>query len=350
MTIAEPNGPPPHESQESESEATSSNRADVPPGMNTNDGPRALEDVVGVDMIRIKFPIADPRPVDHHAEMKWSYRFTVAGVPVFLWIYLTSGEWYASLRFNPSKHRLNPRVWGGLPIDLLPTVLQAVWWEAQNYVNPLVALREARVSRLDACRDFLISDGPRSAILSGAIKVPVRYATRRSLWSNSRGIPKTVYASTRHQGCVRGYDHADRHGTSPLGTFRVEAQGHRDWLARADIKVVADLGPSTIASFFEERFDWSGLGVPVVYEHSRTERLWNLAMDPASGLSRLQVVRLLGRERLIEAGIDPSEGNDTSALRRALRLTAGVPHLDPAVPEIIRLDPRFDRPVRTIAA
>jgi hypothetical protein len=309
-----------------------------------------VEEVIGVDMIRLKFPIAPPLAASPNGEVEQSFRFSIAGVIVLVWLYRLEEQWWASMRFNPARHALNPRVWGGLPIGLLVTILTRVWCEAQNHVLALVALAEAQVARLDVCRDFEITDGERAAILVGAIKAPVRYATRRTLWSNSRGIATSVYTSTRHQGSVRGYDHAERHGTSPQGTFRVEAQGHRDWLARAGIGTVADLGPSTIASFYEERFGWSGLGVPVVYKHRRTERLWDLSQDTASGLSPLQVTRILGREQLIEAGITVGEGNDSRALRQALRLIAGVPHLDADAPEVILLDPRFDRPLRAVAA
>jgi hypothetical protein len=268
---------------------------------------------------------------------------------VFIWTYKASGNLMASVRFNPARHHLNPRIWGGCPIGLLPVIADQVWWEIQHFVAPKVALTEAQITRLDIARDFVLTSGERSAILTAASKVPVRYATRRHLWLSPKGIPQTLYASTKHQGGVRAYDHHARHGTSPEGTFRVEAQVHQKRLSKADITHLTDLSPTSVDLLYSERFDWSGFGTPAVFIHRRTEQIWSLASDPGHRLTPLQALRFLGSECLVAAGIDPTIGNSTAAVHRTLTRSLGTTHLDQDIPEIIRLHPAHDQPLRATA-
>lgn len=358
MSITEPTGST-YQQPACKDEATSlPDRAEEAPRTDTHPNARSIPEVLGIDMIRLCFPIEAPRLARAEKHELFSFHdskenpritFNTKGMPVFVWLYTIDGHWMASVRFNPTSHAINPRGWGGLPIGLLPIVLETFWYEAQRHINPTVALPEARLKRLDVCRDFQVSAGERAAIFEAAIKVPVPYATRRSMWPNARGIPQTVYASTKRQGCVRAYDHSSHHNTSPQGTMRVEAQGHSDWLARADMESVADLGPTTVTDFFTERFHWSGFGTPAVYEQTLIERLWKLTEDPTSGITPSKLASHLGRERLIEAGIDLAESNTNASTRRTLQRTFGIAHTNARTPEIIRLDPAHDEPLRFTA-
>lgn len=319
-------------------------------------------------MVMISFPIAAPRYLEGQGEARgeategedlspsgdglrdtvWS-SFDLAGMFVSVWTYMAKEKLMASVRFNPARHTLNPRGWGGCPINLLPAICEQVWSEIQSYVCPTVALSEAEVTRVDLNRDFTVTPAEQAAILRAASGVPVRHATRRHMWFSSQGIPESLYASTKHRGGVKGYDHHARHHISPPGTFRVEAQIHRERLNRAGITRVTDLGPSTIGGLFHERFEWSGFGTPVVFTAVHTEQIWNLVQDSTEPLTSLQAIRLLGRERLLEVGIEAPEGNSNAVVRRRLRRAIGVPHFDPSAPVIIRLDPAHDAPLRSAA-
>ncbi|MGI8757134.1 MAG: hypothetical protein ACR2MB_15025 [Acidimicrobiales bacterium] len=368
MSNPEPTGSPDDHPDGANPADFPSNRVTVPPRLNITNGDRWYEAYLGVDMVKISFPIVAPEYLEGQGEVHpevaegehpspsgpvlrdtTGFSFNLAGMDVFVWTYMAKGKLMASVRYNPARHALNPRGWGGCPINLLPVISEQVWWEIQNYVGPTVALSEAQVTRLDVNRDFTVTPAERTAILKAASSVPVPYATRRTLWLSTQGIPETLYATTKRQGGVKGYDHHARHHISPPGTFRVEAQVHRDRLNRAGITRVADLGPSTIGDLYLERFMWSGFGTPVVFTHARTKQIWDRAQDPTDPLTPLQAVRLLGRDCLLDAGIKPPEGNSNGVARRALRRSIGVPHLDPSAPVIIRLHPAHHAPLRVAA-
>lgn len=362
MTTPEPTGSN-RTTREPSNAPCASNRGPVTPSLNTPKGAEAAEESIGVDMVKLNLPLLVPRHEEGldavgdggslmpHADSldARGFSFEIAGMRVLVWTYMSDGMLMASVRFNPARHALNPRVWGGCPINMLPVLIEQVWWEMQEYLCPAVALAEAECTRLDINRDFILTGAERTAILLAASRVPVPRATRRTLWMSSKGTPESLYAFTKSQGGVRGYDHHGHHHTSPPGTFRVEAQIHQRRLNKAGISTVSDLGPSTIGDLFRERFEWSGFGTPVVYRHARIERIWNLAQDPGQPLTPLQAQRLIGVEALQQAGIKIPEGTTTLSARNALRAALGAAHDSLDAPTVIRLDPAYDQPVKDAA-
>jgi hypothetical protein len=354
--------PSPAPAEDATPPTRSSNRAQTPPRTTTNHDRRALHEVLGIDYITLNFPIKLPAPaffdqdrVDYISNgsirRTGSRTFEFEGMKVDLRAYPTRDGHKASVRFNPSHHQENSGSWQGLPITSLPSVLHAVWPAVHDHVTPTVALAEAGVGRLDIERSFTVTAAARTSLMEGASVAPVPYAKRRSIWKSPTGVVQSVYASTKRQGSVLGYDHHERHSTSPPDTYRVEVQARKGWLNRyGQIETVADLGPSTIEALFLNRFHWSGFGVPVIHEHARTQRLWELTAGSKPALTRLEVQRLLGRERLLEAGIEVPEGSSSSSARKATTRLAGVAHTDVDGPEIIRLDPHYDTPRQTAAA
>jgi len=352
--------PPADTSRRQQTGTDSSNRVHITPRTATDDL-HHLHEVIRVDKVKLGFPIDTPsnaffdqRHTDFFAKgsrrRTGTRKFTVDGMAVFMYVAKVTEQWMAYVVFNPAKHAINLDPWKGLPISDLVGVHRAVWWELHNYVCPKVALEEVGLRRLDLCRDHTMSSSAMNAVMTAASKVKVPYATKRTMYVSGNGTLESVYTGTKRQGCVRGYDHHACHGTSPKGTFRVEVQAHTKWMDRyGDMTTVADLSPTSITDLYLNRFEWSGFGTPAIHEHTRTEQMWEMATGTNATITPMQVTRLLGRERLLDAGIDPGEGTSTASLRRALTARLGVPHRDPDCPQVIRLDPRYDRPVEVAA-
>jgi hypothetical protein len=317
--------------------------------------------VLGIDYLSIAFPIERPSmevfDQERHDVIRNGYvrrfaqvRYEVNGVEVTVWIKQMTIGWWVFLHCNPARHHRNPTPWRGLPIPDLPSVTGEIWSDLHHHVSPRVTLEKAELRRLDAARDFFVTAAERASLLTGLSKAPVLYATRRSLHTDRKGDPQTLYASTKREGCVRAYDHHAHHGTSPPGTLRVEVQAHRHWADRyGGIETVGDISPSAITDLYLNRFSWAAMDIAVVFDQARTERLWSLAQQPASGITPIQATRLLGVERLRGAGIEVPEGHSTASARRAVTAALGLPHASVGAPAYLRLDPAHDEPIRSLS-
>lgn len=361
MTNPEPTGST-SSARDPNSASTASNRASIPPTSHPPDVPRDLREVLGIDWLSLSVPISSPGPELDHADRadfhnEGSVRstrkltFQAEGITVRLRVAPGRDGWVAKVEFNPSEFCGNPDPTRALPTPDLPAAVAAVWWPMQEFVAPKVAMSEATVIRIDVARDFEVEPVAQVALLKGLHRVPVPYAKFRPLFSSTRGVPETLYAGTRKQGMVRIYDRHAKDRSLPVGVLRVEVEARTKWALRyGGIETVADISPSTVTDLFVNRFEWSGTGLPVIYEQARLKRLWGLTEDPATKVKRLDAIRFAGVERLQRAGIDVPEGNSAISARNALSAALGASHDSLDAPEIIRLDPHFDRPVRSIAA
>jgi hypothetical protein len=257
--------------------------------------------------------------------------------------------WVAKVEFNPSEFSGNPDPTRALPISDLPAAVASVWWAMQECVAPKVSMGEAQVTRIDATRDFEVESVAQVALLQALHRAQIPYARYRPMFNSSRGVPQSLYAGTRKGSKVRIYDRHAKDRSIPEGTLRVEVEARKNWAVRyGGINTVADISPSAIADLFLNRFAWCGAGLPVVYEQNHLQCLWDLVEDPAWKVKALDAVRFAGVQRLQTAGIKVPEGNSAISARNALTAVLGVPHDSLEAPTVIRLDPHFDRPVRSV--
>ena len=229
-------------------------------------------------------------------------------------------------------------------------MLAAVEVEVHKLVAPVDAHPTWQVRRLDLARAYTINPVDQRALLTGWTRVPSK-ASSKGLYANSKGVPGSITVGTKTRGKVIAYDHHAKHATSPANTFRVEVQARQAWCNNyGGIETIADISPSACTDLYENRVAWAGLNTPVLQHHDRVRRLHDHAVDPDTDLTVRQLPGVLGREVLLEAGIDPHEGNSTQSRRRARTLVTGVAHIEPDGPTALHLDPHHDEPIYGVAA
>ncbi len=324
----------------------------------SGDDPRPLSEHLGIDYITLKPEIERPKPARWEAESthrrptsrKIHRRLNAEiepykGFKIKLRSYTVPDQgWKASVSLNPSHHPASTDPWAACPLSLLEEVLDDVWQTVGHLITPLTCLGKAPVDRVDIARDFKVSKPQQQTLIRGWSSHEVPRATSRPVWHSPMGVPTNFSTGTKKRGLVRAYDHALKHG-SPPGTFRVEVEAREHWAnSYGRVRVVDDLCPTTIEALFLDRFRYAGLHLPITHHTARLQRLHDLAVGPDPSLTLGQLPRLVGYEELVAHGIVLPEGHTTRAQRRKVTDLVGLAHRQ-RVPEIIRLDPRYDEPL-----
>lgn len=331
-----------------------SNGGDQPPGSGASR--RALDEVLGLDGLTLKFPIRQPNPISfegtttrqhRNRRMFRGYSATLTprrGFDIELDAYTVpdQGSW-AKVSFNPRRHPASPDTWHGCPVAVLDEVLDEVWAAVDRVVARRVPREHAGVAEIHVARDHTVPPEVQPTFLTAWSHQPVPRATRRPLWHSPEGRPQSFSTGTKVHGLVRAYDHSALHG-SPVGTFRVEVEAHDQWAsAYGGISTVADINAETIQALYCDRYRYAGLHLPVIHRASRFRRLYELTQEPSPLLTVRQLPGFVGREHLFEHGIVLTEGSSTHSLRRRVNERVGLAHDDHV--DTLVLDPHYDEPL-----
>jgi len=255
-----------------------SNTSHFVSNLNSTDGAiRSLQDSLGIDKMKIAFPIAQATAVAilgiADARMRASTRpprspIQIGSERYHLYVgrayFRRDGTAWANVEFNPSRWN-DPEGWTAVPVGDLTTVLNKVWTVLHPTFRPTVHLSEARVRRLDIARDFKNIESPEKYLQ----RMDTNARAFRHLHRGHHASPQggwTISLSNRSGGRVILYDkHAQTRGVAPQGTLRFEIQ-MRGWLRNhgSSMFTVADVTAQAVESAARHWWDASRFGIPLV--------------------------------------------------------------------------------------
>lgn len=271
----------------------------------------------GFDYFSASFTVAKPDPwswMETRRRPSWSRRYRsmlYRSVPVRDGLVdMSSGripdsdDWWGAIDFVPSLV-VDPTSSRLCSFIEWPGVLNDVLDETFAHLTPLVDVDQFRLRRVDVSRDF---DGVRdfAPYAHAALVRPMRYATRKDMWTNGGPTPQSVYAGTRHAGHDLLYDRHARHPeVVPDGRVRIEVRGLEGWLGNARIVKLGDLTTDSALAFLAERWEWFGGNVPIVGQDRFLDAADALVDDDGSGWSTAKKERFLGHMWKASRGVAP---------------------------------------------
>lgn len=289
---------------------------------------------VGLDRLSVFFPVTGFEPLDAgwdrvasrslgpskaRAQTRSASIDVGGGVAVFVGVEEHPELPYVvgKVECNPSR-MLDPDGWGLAPLDCLPEILPMMAAAARELMSFEVDTDDVKVARADVARDFEVRDP--DAYQRALSALPRPYAKRHSMNADPSRNNALTLTVGNNSGLVRGYNKsAESHGAAPEGTLRVECEARKAWLRRlADIRSVEDLTPEKLMRLFEDRWQWSGMGLEVSALDDVIGRL--LSLD----LSASVRARVIGELVMMASGHSHPMSNSTrSRLNKAIR-EAGV--------------------------
>jgi hypothetical protein len=287
---------------------------------------------VGVDRLSFSFSVADfDRDVsawasvtthnpgaDHERQVFSSYGARGVFVGVMDNPGLPGG-YIGKVEANPARV-LDPDGWEGLDPSRLFEAVEKMGRTAGELVRPAGPIVEARVKRLDVCRDFE-TDDPASIVRGlGPVHRPW---SRRNLvhFDPARGGAQTLMVGSG-SGVVRLYDkHAETKGKAPKGTLRWEVEARQDWCRNyGGIAQLGDIKEETVTGLAANRWDWSAMDRQVSGTDELIEQVMRL------DVSTTVKERLIGHLVMQQKGCAYPMAKATSAKYRRLARDLGVVH------------------------
>jgi hypothetical protein len=252
------------------------------------------------------------------------------------------GGYIGKVEANPARV-LDPDGWEGLDPSRLFEAVEKMGRTAGELVRPAGPIVEARVKRLDVCRDFE-TDDPASIVRGlGPVHRPW---SRRNLvhFDPARGGAQTLMVGSA-SGVVRLYDkHAETKGKAPKGTLRWEVEARSQWAQRyGQMQQLGDITEDTVRELAEDRWNWSAMD----RELSATEHIVDKVMrlDVSSTVKE----RLVGRLVMEQMGSAYPMSKNTATKYRRMVKDLGIA-LDPeaAGGRSTRLDWETGRQITTV--
>jgi len=323
-----------------------------------------ISKVIGCDRVSLSFPVAafnpeptawnsittnrpgtvtvDPRGVvvDDQSDETRTASIEVEGQQVFCGLRYIKGaqRWYGKVEVNPARIG-DPDGWESKgfahAVDAMTAVVDQV---ATELMAPDIAdAGQARVKRLDVCRDFQV---PRPEFFIRGLGPVSRPWSKRNLvhFDPAKKGAQTLMVGSG-QGVVRLYDkNAETGGKAGEGALRWEAQMRSGWCENyGGVERLSDLADDAkVVELTMNRWDWSAMGVEVSARQRVIEEVQR------SDLSQREQVSFLGWLMLQAEGIASPMSSSTLAkyrrLTRELGVVLGPENVDQATQFTARLD------------
>lgn len=192
-----------------------------------------------------------------------------------------------SIALNPAR-AVYPTDWGLLPVDALLPLMERVVAQvaSQTGVQVTAPIADARVTRVDIARDFIVADPGRYILALAAYKRRSVQRDNTIRWSAKDRAWTSLHIGSKHEHVrlyakhpeadevevVEEYDDFDsarphgstralsQHSTPRRDILRFEIQATNHWLVKHDLKRLGNITSATAQAFLEDRWKWSLAG------------------------------------------------------------------------------------------
>ncbi len=303
------------------------------------------ESDIGIDRLSISFPLRrqapwsrwdqvsySPKDGRHTASARLSMvesdepdkgdkRGRYQNATIMVGVTTIAGRPWGKIETNPARFA-DPTGCSLLDPRLVGPAVHAMWLRASELVEPDCDILDANITRLDVSRDFRGITSP-SLFVSGLGPIRRPWAKRSFTYNDpGRSNAQTLFVGSGAGG-VRLYDqhaaYADK--GAPEGSLRWEVEARKDWLARCDMRHVADLDPFRVERLARERWDWSAMGHPVTGPVHAVDVLRRAVAEKT--ISRSVASRMLG-SYVMDALGGPGVSRRTEYRYQALGKRLGV--------------------------
>ena len=223
------------------------------------------------------------------------------------------GAYIGKLEANPAR-LLDPLGWEAMPVDRLWDAVGLMGHAGNTLLRLQGPLEQARIKRLDVCKDFA-TDAPAAIVRGlGPIHRP---------WSRQNMVhydPKLTGAQTllvgSKAGLVRLYDkHAETSGKAAVGTLRWEVEARSEWVSKYGHMVnLGDITEDRVRELAENRWGWSAMDRELSGTEHIVEQVMRLDVSPRV------MEALIGRLVMEQSGCAyPMSKNTATKYRRMVR-------------------------------
>lgn len=251
------------------------------------------------------------------------------------------GAYIGKLEANPSRV-LDPLGWEAMPVDRLWDAVALMGHAANTLLRLHGPVEEARIKRLDVCRDFA-TDSP-AAIVRGLGPIHRPYSRRNLVHFDPKRSGAQTLMVGSGAGVVRLYDkHAETSGKAAWGTLRWEVEARSEWVSRYGHMVnLGDITEDRVRELAENRWGWSAMDRELSATDHIVEKVMRLDVSPTVK------ERIVGRLVMEQAGSAYPMSKERAAKYRKLIREMGVA-LDPELAgPATRLDWATARQITTV--